>query len=127
MIHSDADPAAIPAQVIDAVGGHLPQLLAREIVDADLFRFSFRPPLPPVVLELAHQFFLLRVHRYHRLPPRQMPPHPLIDVFKLGVAVGMLAAFQRLAIRLQAVADGPQQLRHRLTIRLVPAAIQLLG
>ena len=127
MIHSDANPAAVPPQIIDAVGGHLPQLLAREIVDANLFRFSFRPPFLPVILEFAHQFFLLRVHRYHRLTLQQMLPHPLIDVFKLGVAVGMLPAFQRLAVRLQAVADGPQQLCHRLTVRLVTATIQLCG
>ena len=69
-------------------------------------------PLLTAIIIVSPQFFLLRVHRYHRRPRRQGPLHLCVDVTELRVAVGMVRAFFRLAIALQAVVLIAQKLRH---------------
>src|SRR5271157_3415439 len=80
-----------------------PQLRYHEIMHANLLRIPFRPPLPPFVLEIAHQFLLLGVHRYHRLTDSDVAPGFVIDVLELGIAVRMGVSLLGLAVGLQAV------------------------
>ncbi len=66
------------------------------------------------VLEGADQFLLLGVDRDRRLLRAVGRRGPARDVAKLRVPVGVLAAFARLDVALQAVAEAVQQLRdHR--------------
>jgi len=62
MVLSNIDPANVALDVVDAVWDRLAQLLVQEIVDLDLDRLALRFPLPAPVLELADEFFLLRVN-----------------------------------------------------------------
>ena len=61
------------------------------------------------VLEVANQFFLLRVDRAGRLACGLKRIDPRVDVFELRVAVGMAGALAGLAVRLQAEAQMAQQ------------------
>src|SRR5512132_3198851 len=125
MVHADTDPADVGVQVVDAIGDGLAQLRVNEVVDADLWRLALGVPLAPGVLEVAHQFFLLRVDRDDWLAPVLKVPHPCSDVLKLGVAIRMLGAFARLASALQAVTGRVEQLTHQLRTDLVPLGLQL--
>ena len=68
----------------------------------DLDRVALGPPLTARVGELAHQLLLLGVDRDRRLTRCDRGAHPLVDQAKLQIAVGMLVAFEGLAIGLQA-------------------------
>ena len=84
-------------------------------------------PLAAGVLELADELLLLRVDADRRLPGSDRRSDRVVDVPKLRVAVGMLLAFQRLARRLQAVAELAQKPRHRPEPDRVPALGELVG
>ena len=90
----------------------LPKVLSRKSWTRTSSGWPWRLPLPAAVLEIPDQFLLLRVHRDRRLAAAQEPPHAGVDVLELGVAVGMLAPFARLAVGLQAVARLVQQRGH---------------
>jgi hypothetical protein len=80
---------------------------------ADFLGLAARPPLPPGILEIAHQFLLLRVHRDRRLPLTLERHHLFVDVSKLLVAVRVGCAFSCFAIGLQTELLFLQFLRHR--------------
>src|ERR1039458_8908158 len=103
VIDAHADPSRVARHVIDSIGRRAPQFGNYEIVHSHLFGISLRTYLPPVIFEVADQFFLLRVYRNHRLPAGLKFPDRVVDVVELRVPVGMLTAFQRLAVGLQAV------------------------
>ena len=58
-----ADPARIGGQIIDAIGNRPAKLLDQEVVDPHRLGIALRSILPAVVLEVADQFFLLRIDR----------------------------------------------------------------
>ena len=71
------------------------------------------PALPPF-LKSPTSSFLLRVNRDRRLARCQRFTRLCVDIAELRVTVGMVAAFPRLAIGLQAVAEFAQQAGHRI-------------
>src|SRR5215213_3351555 len=94
---------------IDAVGRHLAQLGEGEIVHPDRFGLALGAQLAAAVLEVSDEFFLLRVDRDRRLAGGLPGLHPHVDVFELGVAVGVARALAGLAVGLQAEAEPAQQ------------------
>src|SRR6202166_355731 len=85
----------------------LAQFLVLEIVGVDLDRPTLRAIVAAAVLGLAEQFLLLRVDRYHRLILRLKRPDFGVDIFELGVAIGMFAAFLGLAVGMAAILQFP--------------------
>src|SRR4051812_49476458 len=67
----------------------------------DLLRIALRAPGPARILEIADEFFLLRIHRDHRLARGQGRPDALVETGELRVAIGMSIALAGLAIALQ--------------------------
>ena len=67
----------------------------------------------PLMPYCAYQFLLLRVYRYHLLPLILECLAASVDMLKLRVKIRMLLAFQRLALRLQPVAQLVQHAVHR--------------
>src|SRR5665213_1878674 len=112
MVGADADPPLVGADVVHAVRVGAPQLGVNEVVDLDALRLTFGPPLASTVLVLAYQLFLLRVHRYHRLPGSKRSRDIGVDVLELRIAVRTLIALDDLGIGLQAVALKLEQLPH---------------
>jgi hypothetical protein len=68
---------------------------------------------PPAVLKISNQLFFLRVNGNGRLPLLKLPLDPAIEIFKLRIAVRMPAAFQRLTVGLQTVAQFVQRPAHQ--------------
>ena len=62
VVDADIDPAAVGAQVIDTVGGHLAQLGVDKVMNPDFFRHALGLPLLAGVFEIPNQFLLLGVH-----------------------------------------------------------------
>ena len=83
-----------------------------------------RAPGPAAVLEGPDQFLLLGVDRDRRLAPSLGGAHLLRDVPKLRVAVGVLAAFARLDVALQAVAEAVQQFGDQRVADRVPERLE---
>ena len=79
------------------------------VVDADT-----HPSRVAAILEVADKLLLLRVNRDRRLARCQRFTRLCVDIAELRVTVGMVAAFPRLAIGLQAVAEFAQQAGHRI-------------
>ena len=111
VVDAHTDPAFIPMQIVDPVGNGLAARRARndEVMHADALRRRAGAPGPAAVLERPDQFLLLGVHRDRRLSPSLGRAHLPRDVAKLRVPVGMLTAFARLDVALQAVAEAVQQ------------------
>src|SRR3990172_13079622 len=80
MIHADADPTAIPSQVVHAVGDGLALLAVWKIVNVHRERPALPPPFAPAILEASDQLLLLGVHRNHRLASAKAGPDRLVDV-----------------------------------------------
>src|SRR5712692_2359666 len=72
VVHTHADPAQVAAEVVDAVGDHLPLLRFQEIVNLHFLRVPLRPPRSAGILEPAHQFLLLGVDRDRWLAALQL-------------------------------------------------------
>ena len=79
------------------------------VVDADT-----HPSRVAAILEVADKLLLLRVNRDRRLARCQRFTRLCVDIAELRVTVGMVAAFPRLAIGLQAVAEFAQHAGHRI-------------
>jgi hypothetical protein len=104
VVDPHADPPRVVGHVVDAVGDCLAQFLIREVVDANLLRPPLGLPLAAAIAKIPHQFLLLRIDRDHRLPTLLEPRGLRVDELERGVTVGMLTAFPRLTVGLQAVA-----------------------
>jgi len=104
VIGADADPRIVVRYIVDAIRIGPSQFLVDEVMHFDLLGIPLRPPVAAAVLVLANQFLLFCIHRDHRLGCIQGGLGPVVDVFKLGVAVRMARAFQCLAVSLQTVA-----------------------
>src|SRR2546425_122697 len=109
-IRANADPSDIVADVIDAVWNSATQLGIDKIMNIDQFWRGFWPPLPAIVLEIAHQFLLFRVNRNDRFIRNQERLGLRIDVLKLGVTIDVLVSFARFAVGLQAITHAAQKL-----------------
>ena len=109
MIDAETDPSGIRGDVVDAVGRRLAQLGEGEIVHPNRFGLALGAQLTAAVLEVSDELFLLRVDRDRRLAGGLAGFHPRVDVFELGVAVGVARALAGLAVGLQAEAEPAQQ------------------
>src|SRR6266403_2316087 len=127
MINADADPALIIGHVVDTVGNGLAQLLVLEVMDANLLGSAQGSPCLARILEISQQFLLFRVDRHHRLAAFLYPPDLLADVFKLGVAVGVVFAFAGLAVSLQTVTRRIEQAGYRAVADRMVLAGKFLG
>src|SRR5437899_959502 len=100
VIDADADPPFIALEIVDAVRDGFPVAGRRdhEIMDAHPVRSPFWTPGAAAILEVANQFFLLRVYRDRRLPLLLRPPDGLRNVPELGVPIRMLSSLARLRV-----------------------------
>src|SRR5947209_11359473 len=112
-VDANADPALIVGQVVHAIGNNLAEVRILKVMDADFLGFSLRPPFLARILEISDQFLLFRVDRHDRLTTLLQPTYLLTDILELGVAVGVIRALARLAVRLQAVTKITQHAGHR--------------
>jgi len=127
VIGADANPADIVVDVVDAVRYGAAQLGIDEVVHVDRLGPALATPFPAVVLEIADQFLLLGVDRHHWLTRRQELQGLRVDVLELRVAIDVLAAFPRLAVGLQTVAQVMQQLADNRRANPVSATPQRRG
>jgi hypothetical protein len=110
---ANADPPLVQRDVVDPIRGSLPARVGGEVVRVDLDRLPLGRPFSPVVLELADQLPLLRIHRYDRLLGGQRGGDGVVDVVKLRVAIGMLGPLPGLAVALHREPHPVQQPQHR--------------
>ena len=101
----------VAVHVIDPVRVGAGDVGTGKIVTVHLERLLRGPPLPAAVVVVSQQFLLLGVHGDDGRPLGQSPLDLRVDMAELRVAVGMVLAFFRLAVALQAVALLLQQLR----------------
>src|SRR3954447_10693827 len=102
MGHSDADPASVVGDVIDAVGNGLAQLLVLKIMDIHPPRLSLRAPLRTGVPVVTNQLFFLGIDGNHRLIGRLELEDACVDMLELGIAVRVAASLIGLGIALTA-------------------------
>ena len=84
-------------------------------------------PFLPRILVVADQFLLLGIHREDRLTTPLERLHLPVDVFKLGIAIGVILAFLGLAVGLQAVTQVGEEAGYRLMTDVVAETPQSLG
>ena len=124
VVDADVDIPLVELEVVDAVGDRLAELLVLEVVDAHELWLALQMPLAPAVLEVADQLLLLAIDRNHGPAGNDRRLRGLVDVLKLGVAVGMGGPLLGLDVGLQRVAQQPHQHRHRREVRLVARLAQ---
>jgi hypothetical protein len=96
----DADEAGVGGHIVHAIRHDLAELLVLEVVYVHPLGIAFRAIIGSAILEVADQFLLLRVDGDDRLMLSLRRNGFRVDVFELGIAVGMMRAFIRLAIGL---------------------------
>jgi TolB-like protein len=96
----DADEAGIGGHIVHPIGHDLAELLILEVVDVHAQWGAFRTIIGSAILEVANQLLLLGVDGDDGLLLSLRRNDFRVDIFELGVAVGMLGAFIRLAIGL---------------------------
>jgi hypothetical protein len=67
VVDPDADPSFVVGDVVNAVGRGATELRVDEVVDADRFGRSGWPVFTSAILEVADEFFLLRIDGDRRL------------------------------------------------------------
>jgi hypothetical protein len=67
VMNPDTHPPLVVDHVVNTIGNGFTQLRVFEVMNPDFLRLPLGPPLLPRILEIAKQFLLFRVHRYHRL------------------------------------------------------------
>src|ERR1019366_1244243 len=112
VVDADADPPDIRADVIDSIRSDFAEFLVDEIMNLDLVGTTLRTVVAARVLVRADGFLFLRVDRDHGLTGGLKGFDLRVDEFELSVPVGMLAAFQALAVDLTTVAERFEQLRN---------------
>ena len=101
MVKAHIDKALIMDQVIHAIRDGFPIGQRQVVVDVDRRLFSFRLPLPPVVLEVSDQFLLLAIHRDDRITYGFKLLALLLDVPELSITVGVATPFNGFLVRPQ--------------------------
>ena len=94
------DEAGIGGHIVHPIGHDLAELLILEVVDVHAQWGAFRTIIGSAILEVADQLLLLCVEGDDGLLLTRRRNDFRVDIFELGVAVGMLGAFIRLAIGL---------------------------
>src|ERR1035441_7686997 len=110
-----------PGHIVDPVGIGAGHLGTGKIMSIDLGRRPRLAPLAALVLVVADQFLLLRVHGNDGLARPQSVFDGAVDMPELRVAIGMIAPFLGLAVALQAGAVLPPALgASRVADRVAP-------
>jgi hypothetical protein len=99
----------------------------KQVVVFDLDRLTLGVPLPPGHGQPTELFALFGVHADDRLTVGLMVLDLVVEVAELGIPVGVLGAFQRLDVGLQAEPFPLQQSAHRRGRDRMALPGQLLG
>ncbi len=62
VVRADADPSKIVGDIVDAVRHGAGELGIDEVVNVDRLGLALGAPFPAIVLEIAHQLLLFRIH-----------------------------------------------------------------
>jgi len=124
VIDVDADTTGVRADIVDATGNGLAELLVDEVMHIDVDRAALRLIIATRVLVFADQFFLLGVDRDHRLAGGLIRLGLRVDVLELRVPIGMASAFLALAVDLTAIAEAFEELGNPARRNAMPHAAQ---
>jgi hypothetical protein len=116
----DADESSVGGHIVHAIGHDLAELLVLEVVHVHALRIAFGTIIGSAILEVANQFLLLGVDGDDGLLLGLRRNDFRVDVFELGVAVGMSRAFIRLAVRLAREPEFHQFRAHRVGTDRMP-------
>ena len=103
MVDPQTDIALVGADVVNSKGDELAQFRILEVVSVDLDRLALGPIVAAAILEFADQLFLLRVDGNHGLIGGLERFHLGVDIFELGVAIGMAAPLLGLAVEMATI------------------------
>jgi hypothetical protein len=112
--------ARIGGNVVDAVGRDLAERLVLEVVHFHAAGIALRPPVAAGVAVVADQLLFLRVHGNDGLAARLSREDLGVDVFELGVAIGVAGALVRFPVDLPRETDLDEQLAHAVGADRVP-------
>jgi hypothetical protein len=84
---ADIDETSVLVQHIQAVGHSTRSRVLTEIMRVDFL--SLATPRPTLILEIAYQFLLFRVHADHRPTSLEKPFLLLLDIPELPIPIGM--------------------------------------
>lgn len=110
MVDADRDPGAVVGEVVHAVGDGFAFCQLGEVVGGDFYWFAGGLPFLSGLGELPDELFFLGVDADHGVAAGQELCGEAVDVPELGVAIGVLGAFEGLAGGLQAEPDRGQDL-----------------
>ena len=99
--------------VVHAVRHGLAFGFVREVMRIRLARPTFRFVLAAHIALVSQRFLLFSVDGQSRFATPCSRLHASVDVFKLGIAVGVLLSFLHLAVGLQAIAPFRKQAANR--------------
>jgi len=123
VIDPHAPPSRVAGNVVDAIRNSSPEFGNDEVVHANGFGANPSAAIHAGVLEVADEFFLLRVDGDCRLVRSERFFHPIIDGMELRVVIGMGRSLARLAIGLQAVIELVQEFTHQCAADLMAHAV----
>lgn len=123
MIDPHAPPSRVAGNVVDAIRNSSPEFGNDEVRARERLRANPSAAIHAGVLEVADEFFLLRVDGDCRLVRSERLFHPIIDGMELRVAIGMGRSLARLAIGLQAVIELVQEFTHQCAADLMAHAV----
>lgn len=89
MVDAHVDEAALVDQVSDAIRHRFAVGQRQKVVHMHAGLFSFRLPFVSIVFQGANPFFFLAIHRNDRIALLLKLLTLTVDVFKLGISIGM--------------------------------------
>ena len=113
MTDPNRDDGFIAVNIVDAVRHDFAFLLIEKIVRISFPRVALGLVFSPAIALVAQLFLLLRVDGDGRLTPAFPGFHARSNMRELRVAIGVLVAFARFSIALEAVSQLPQQCAYR--------------
>src|SRR5450755_2455457 len=95
VIDTYVDKATLVDQIIHAIGHGFTVSQRKKIVDIHAGLLSFRLPFCAIVFEIAEQLFFLTIHRNDRITSLLKLLTCAVNLFKLGISIGMRGSFDR--------------------------------
>jgi hypothetical protein len=127
VINAHTDPPVVGGHSIETIRHRLAQVRIGEIVRPDCFRGALRLPFLALVRTLADQCLFLRINGHPWLAPLLESPYWRVHVCDRRVPVGVRAALAGLAVGVQALLQGVQQMRHGPGTDTMPLPLKCLG
>lgn len=109
MTDPDADEPFVVLQIINSVGNCLAQFLLWKVVRLDANGVLRTTQYATGIFQISQYFLFLRIDRDRWFRLLRLLSNPFGNEFKLRIAIGMLFAFDRFSIGLQAVPKRLQQ------------------